>query len=350
MSIEIVLYPPSVTRSSLCDHLRTSNFQPTKHLWNWPAGSKHFHWFEPVDYTSFDGVEATVYLTSEKERKNFSQSTWALHTRTRASASIGDKNKQNEVIRSARRRFGGSFTNDWYGTNRYTPIGPDPRDAVARGIYLSYEYVSERISAVKYALPEPNETFEKLAETDLEPLSRLDPARVVYNALVPFAVAALEHFFSNSFKILLQYDKNAQTNLLDQNRKVDIANVVAIRDGSKSLEDIVANWYSFQSIAGIHKAYNEWLNVDVWSILRKRKRLGDRLPRLEDELTRLIEFRHGVVHRFDLNLRLRKDSSEEIFDLVALVIDEFTGHLESLRGIPIRDATIFDTRTRAGKD
>ena len=346
----MVLYPHSATKSSICDHLRASNFKPTNHLWSWPAGSKHYRWYQSNDFLSFDGVEATVYPTSDEERIAYAQSTWALHTRTRASASIGDKNQQNHMIRSARKRFGGSFTNDWYGKNRYTPTDPDPRDAVARGIYLSYEYVSEKISATKYALPEPNDTLEKLADTDLEPISHLDPARVLYNALVPFAVAALEHFFSNAFKILIKYDGNAQEKLLDHKRKVNIADVLAIRDGSKSVEDIVAKWYSFQSIAGIHRAYSDWLNIDVWSILRRRKRIGKRLPKLENELTNLIAFRHGVVHRLDLDLKLRKDKSEEIFDLVMIVIDEFTGHLEIVRGVPIRDSTIFDAPGKATKD
>ena len=340
MSIEIILYPNSPDKPMLCTHLREFDFQPCTHLWNWPKGSKHFQWFESADFISFDGVEATVFPTGTEAKKDYPRSAWALHTRTRSSASEGDRKQQNDVVRSARRKFGGSFVNDWYGKNRYTPLEPDPRDAVARGIYLSYEYVSNKISAVKYALPDPNESLEKLIGTNLESLSTVDPSLVLYNALVPFAVASLEHFFSTSFKILLRYDQKAQEKFLDSRRKIEIADVVAVQDSSKSWEEIVANWYSFQSIAGIHKAYRDWLGIDVWPILHKRKRLGSRLPKLESELDNLIKFRHGVVHRPDLDLELRKHKSEELFDLVMVVIDEFTGHLEMIRDIPIRQSTI----------
>jgi len=113
------------------------------------------------------------------------------------------------VIRAARKKFGGYFTNDWYGKNRYIRVKPDVRDAVARGIYLSYEHVRERISALRIALPEPNVSLEQLVGTDLEALSRHDPSRVVYNALVPFTLAAIEHFFGQCFRILLKYDKHS---------------------------------------------------------------------------------------------------------------------------------------------
>ena len=281
-----------------------------------------------------------MYPTSAEEKVEYPRSDWALHTRTRSSASEGDRKQQNEVIRSARRNFGGSFVNDWCGKNRYTPIEPDPRDAVARGIYLSYEYVSSKISAIKYALPEPNATLENFTDTELEPLAAADPARVLYNALVPFAVASLEHFFSNSFKILLKYDRKAQERLLGYGRKVEIADVVAVRDGSKTLEEIAADWYSFQNISSIHRAFQDWLDIDVWSVLRKRRKIGSRLASLELELNDLIKFRHGIVHGLDINLELRRDRSEEIFDLVMVIINEFTGHLEMIRGIPIRDETI----------
>ena len=101
----------------------------------------------------------------------------------------------------------------------------------------------------------------KQQSTRLE-TSQLDPTRVLYNALVPFALAAVEHFFSQSFKILLKYDENAQMCLLKHQRKLEIGDVVAIRDGFKTLEDVVASWYSFQSIASIHAAYKEWLSID----------------------------------------------------------------------------------------
>ena len=119
--------------------------------------------------------------------------------------------------------------------------------------------------------------------------------------------------------------------------KIDMADVLAIRDGKKTIEDVVADWYSFQSISSIHAAFHEWFGIDFRGIVRRRKKIGRRLPFLERRLAELIEFRHGLVHRFEINLQLQKEQIEEILDLVRALIDVFVEELEKRRGTPIRD-------------
>jgi len=338
VSIEVVLHPKNASRDQLRELLTEFRFAPTEHLWDWPKGSLNYHWFDHTDYRSFDGVEATIYPPSDAKRiKQLGSCPWALHTRTRASASPSDKEQQNSIIRIARQKFGGNFYNDWYGKNRYTPVAPDPRDTAARGMYLAYEFVRHNISAVRFALPEPNEGFEKLVGTKVEALSTLDPTRVLYNGLVPFAVAALEHFFSQCFKILLKYEPRARERLKLQTRKIDLADVLAIEAGAKTIEDIVADWYSFQNIASIHNAFSDWFKIDFWKILRRRRKIGGRLPILEKRLNQLIQFRHGIVHGLSVDTELRKQQIQEILDLALAIIDTFVDYLEKERGKPIRD-------------
>lgn len=337
MSIEIILYSNSASREDLKKHLIKMEFKPCDHLWEWPKKSLHFWWFEQEQYKSFDGVEATIYPKNGEEKKKYPTGDWTLHTRTRSSASPGDREYQNLVIRTGRKKFGGEFVNDWHGKNRYIPIEPDRRDAVARGIYLSYENVMSKISCVKYALPDPTKSLEQLVGTKLQALAITDPVRVLYNALVPFAVAAIEHFFSQSFKILLKYDQKSQEHLRKQSRKIEIPDVILIRDGKKTIEDVVADWYSFQNIASIHAAFNEWFDINFWNLIRQRRKIRKRISFLEKQLNQLIEFRHGLVHRFELNLELRREDLEEIIEFVVALIDVFVDELEKRRGIPIRD-------------
>lgn len=338
MSIEVVLHPKNASREHLRDFLTELRFVPTEHLFEWPERSLHYKWFDRTDYRSFDGVEATIYQPSDDEDiKQLGLCTWALHTRTRASASPADKEQQNNLIRIARHKFGGNFYNDWYGKNRYTCVPPDPRDAAARGMYIAYEFVRDNISAVKFALPEPVEGFEKFIGTKFEALSTDDPTRVLYNALVPFAVAALEHFFSQCFKILLKYESRARERLELQTRKVDLAEVLPIESGTKTIEDIVADWYSFQNIASIHRAFSDWFEIDSWKLLRRRRKIGKRLPILEKQFNELIQFRHGIVHGLLVNNELRKQEIQEILDLALAVVDTFVDYLEKARGKPIRE-------------
>lgn len=337
MSIEIRFHPKNASRDDLRLLLDGLGFKPTSHLWDWPKGSINLHWFEERDFQSFDGVEATIYPPSNDEQNDLGQCAWALHTRTRASASPADKVQQNNVIRLARARFGGNFHNDWYGRNRYTRVQPDARDAAARGIYLAYEYVTDSIRSVRFALPAPNEGLERLVGTELEALATTDPTRVLYNALVPFAVAALEHFFSRCFEILLRYDSKAQARLKQQTKKVDVSDVLAIQSGAKTIESIIADWYSFQNIASIHSAFSDWFGIDFWKLLRRRKKVGKKLPLLESRLDQLIQARHRVVHRLSLDVELSKAQIEEILDLVVAIVDTLVDHLEDSRGKAIRE-------------
>lgn len=338
MSIKIILHPRNATRDQLRQFLEERGYRPTDHLWDWPKGSLNYHWFDQSEYRSFDGVEATIYPpTDEKDLKKLGQCAWALHTRTRSSGSPADKQEQNETIRSARREFGGSFYNDWHGKDRYTPVHQDDRDAPARGIYLAYEFVTDKIRAVRFALPEPTEGLEKLIGSKLEALATVDPTRVLYNALVPFAVAALEHFFSQTFKILLRYDSTARKRLEKQTRRVELSDVLAIDAKTRTIEDVVADWYSFQSIASIHNAFSEWFGIDFWKLLRQRKKIGKRISLLENRLDRLIKFRHSVVHGLFIDVEMRKQQIQEVLDLTLAVIDVFVDHLEKSRGKRIRD-------------
>src|SRR5450759_196852 len=155
MSIEIYLYPKSASREQLREHLLSHGFKNSKHLWKWPVGSLHFYWFDGKDFKSITGVEATIFPPSDEIKSERGECEWAIHTRTHMSASSFDKEQQNNVIRGARKKFGGNFINDWYGKNRYTPIEKDLKGPVGRGIFASYEFVTSQISVIKSSLPQP---------------------------------------------------------------------------------------------------------------------------------------------------------------------------------------------------
>jgi hypothetical protein len=196
---------------------------------------------------------------------------------------------------------------------------------------MAYEAISEYIRDVRYNL-------ERLAGTKHEALAEIDPTRVLYNALVPFAVALLENFFSRCFKILLHYDANAQEKIRQQSKKVDFEDVIAIKNGTRTIEDIIAHWYSFQNIASIHRAFSEWC-IDFWAIIRKRKKLENKIALLEDRLNYIIDFRHGIIHRMEVDHRLTKSQVDDIFAATLAIIDAFVEHIEKRRGTPIRDST-----------
>jgi hypothetical protein len=341
MSIEINLHPVRGSRRELRELLEELGYRPCNHLWKWPRGTLNYHWFDPKEHRSYDGVEANIARPDEKEFERLGRCSWMLHTRTRVWASPDDQEHQNKTIREARRRFGGNFYNDWYGVNRYTCIEPDGRDAISRGIYLVYERVKDNLKAVTYSLPEGSVISNKKPKNESEKkifdlMGSVDPVRVLYNALVPFAVASLEHFFSQTFKIFVAYDDNTKQKLRQQTRKIEMTDLLAVREGSKSIEDIVAGWYSFQNIDSIHKAFSEWFSIDIWNMLRSSKVPNDNLTVLADALNGIIEFRHGIIHRYEIDRHLDRKQILVILETSIAIIEVFTEHVERLRGFPVR--------------
>ena len=241
MSTVLTLHPERGSRRKLRQLLLEMKFERPTHLGDWPKGSLHFFWFERAGYASFEGVEASIYPPSDEQQAELGQCEWALHTRTRGQPSPADLAKQNEVIRTARQQFGGSFHNDWRGRNRYIKVENDKRDAVGRGIFLVHRYVDQEINLLKHAIPGPSITLNETTDPDVERLveliGRFDPSRVLYNALLPFAVAAFEHFFSSCFRILLQCEEGRERRhrWTQGSHKLTLAEIDEVAKGTKTV-------------------------------------------------------------------------------------------------------------------
>jgi hypothetical protein len=146
MSLEITIYTKHATKQKLINELLLHGFQKSESIFELSNEDRGFMWFETKNYESFVGVEATVRKSSEEEKEKYSCSEWILHTRTRSSGSQKDKEKQNIIVKHIRKLFGGTFYNDWYGTNNYTKLTGYPElTASERGLVLMKENLENKI-------------------------------------------------------------------------------------------------------------------------------------------------------------------------------------------------------------
>lgn len=337
MGRDVTLYPKKASRKELSDYLESLGFTRCSHFGDWPKGTLNYSWFDHQDFKSIDGVSADIYPVSEDE-KNITNNVWALHVRNLYSASWHDVAMLNEVLRGARKRFGGTIKGD-YGTNKYAPLWDDKSTPVSRGISGVYQHVKQELSAVRYALPEPSinhphPTGGKIDEF-LEFTKSLDPSRVIYNGLVPFAVAMFEYFFSQAFKVLIAYDKTALEKRENHKAKIEFSAVLDIHRNKRSIEDLIAENYTFQNLDQLNKAYKDWLDIDVRKIFFKKKRIGKSIAFLENRISEIIQYRHGIVHHFAIDRSLTKDAYIHILDAISLAIEEFVLFIETKYGIEI---------------
>lgn len=331
MGRDVTLYPKKASKKELKEYLEGLGFTKCGHFWDWPNGTLNYGWFNYDDYKSIDGVSADIYPTYDEEL-DITGNKWSLHVRNVYSASWHDVKMLNDVLRGARKRFGGTIKGD-YGTNRYAPLWEDNSTPVGRGISSIYRHVKQEISAVKFALPEPkintpNDSYGKIDDF-IEFTNSFDPSRVLYNGLVPFAVAMFEYFFSQTFQVLIKYDSYALTKRENHKQKLNFTTLLEIENKSKTIENIIAENYTFQNLNQLNKAYNDWLKIDVRNILYKKKKIGSSISFLENRIEDIIQYRHGIVHHFSIDRTLTKEGFINILDAIEIGIAEFINYIES---------------------
>ncbi|MER1938953.1 hypothetical protein, partial [Proteus terrae] len=330
MGREIILYPKKATRDELKSYLESLGFKKCKHLWDWPKGTLNYYWFDNTDFKSIDGVSADIYPVSD-DKLHISGNKWALHVRNLYSASWYDVKMLNDVLKGARSFFGGTIIGD-YGKNRYATLWEDSSTPISRGISSIYNHISQEITAVKYALPESslklNLPEDGKSSEFFEFLQHMDPSRVIYNGLVPFAVAMFEYFFSQAFQVLIKYDPFAIKKKALHKQKIDFDILLEIEKGNLSIENVIARNFTFQNLDQLNKAYKEWLDVDVRAILFKKKRIGKSVSFLENRISEIIQYRHGIVHHFALDRSLSREGYLHILEAIEKSINEFISFIE----------------------
>ncbi|MEE9338595.1 MAG: HEPN domain-containing protein [Methylococcaceae bacterium] len=330
MGRDVTLYPENATKKQLKEYIEGLGFEKCGHFWDWPNGTLNYSWFDYNDFKSIDGVSADIYPVSEDEL-DISGNTWALHVRNVYSASWYDVKMLNDVLRGARKLFGGTIQGD-YGTNRYAPLWEDTSTPISRGVSAIYQQVERELSAVKHALPNPSlshppQTGEKIEEF-IEYTKSLDPSRVIYNGLVPFAVAMFEYFFSQIFQVLIAYDKYALDKRKSYKMKVEFSTLLEVGSKDRTIENIIAGSYTFQNMNQLNKAYQEWLGIDVRKILYKKRKIGNSITFLENKISEIIQYRHGIVHHFAIDRSLTKDGYIHILEAIEKTMLEFIGFIE----------------------
>lgn len=325
MGRDVTLYPKKATKVNLKNYLEDLGFKKCGHFWDWPKGTLNYSWFDHEDFKSIDGVSADIFPVSGDEL-SITGNEWALHVRNLYSASWHDVKMFNDVLRGARKLFGGTLQGD-YGTNRYASLWDDKSTPTSRGISAIYSHIKQEISAVKFALPEAS--MKQLQHGDekiddfIKYTQTLDPSRVIYNGLVPFAVSMFEYFFSQAFQVLIKYDPVALKKRGVYKQKLGFETLLEVDKKESTIENVIARNYTFQNLNQLNKAYKDWLDIDIRKILYKKKKIGNSVTFLENRISEIIEYRHGIIHHFAIDRSLTKESYVHILEAIEKGIDEF---------------------------
>lgn len=317
MGRDLSLYTDSASRSDLVSLIRSfGKVSTTEHLWDWPKGSVHLHWFDEDDYKSTTGVELTVFPMRDEE-KEYSTGEWAMHVRNTYSATWHDVYMLNQFLREARRKFGGNIIGD-YGKNRYATLWEDESTPMSRGYTWVLKMAHDNLSMMSVSLPKERDVHPDMDEVTRNFLESLEPLRVIYNGLIPFLISILEFYLKNILIISLKYDVSA-------NEKVKLY----MQENNLTQEEAInkiANGISFQDLKNVKKAFKKWLGMDIKPLLVESEGVAG--ISLWSQLNALIKYRHDVIHEMGVDRSLSRGKFLEWLEVVdktlKVLLEEFS--------------------------
>ncbi len=342
MSIEITLYPKIATKLKMTSFLKKEGFIKCKHIideFN-TKNDLHYHWYDGEHFKSIDGVEASVILKKEITETNSKGEEWLLHTRTRSIASREDKEKQNEVIKNAKKLFGGHFDNDRYGKNKYTNLDDyEIKSPLEKGLFLMHENIYEKIEKINLFVNQPDDfsnNYDNIPDSSLKELIQSqNPNRIVYNSLLPFLVSLVEYLLGNSFTLLLKYDEIAYSKLNDDNFKIPIDQVIKISNGELDITEIISETINFQNLYIANKAYIKYFNIDLLKVISINKVVHRKKIFLKNEIENIISLRHKMIHEFAFDYSYDKTNFLFHLGIIEKFVGVFIEHLENDKKLKI---------------
>jgi hypothetical protein len=264
---------------------------------------KPYYYDKDDDYRHITGLYVELY----RDKKEPSQ--LKLWTRTTISRSKFDSELHNNTVRHLKKRFGGHFVSD-EGRNRYFTFDGPVREKAEAGAFMAFSFFDSNIKRAQHVLSFAgllDDTRYRIQGVDF--MDSHNPRVVTANIVVPFLVSAFEDYFRTLYIALLRYSDNRER--IIQNARLPGAELAAIDRGELTVLDAVAKWMSFQDMRKISGAFKELsAKFDVHGWLRRP--YGRQKQSFWDQLNRLIDQRHDLIHRAEIATdytphRLQKD-------------------------------------------
>ncbi len=276
-----------------------------------------YFFYDDKDYKYITGIYSELYTDEDTGELLFCTSTTIWRSKF-------DCDFHNHTIRKLKKQFGGYFISD-IGKNRYFKFEGVIREKAEAGVYQAYGRFSHNIKRAKNFA-----SFSNLNNNDTYPIQNVDfidsmnPKLLATNVLVPYVLSAIEDFFRSTYIALLKYSDNKEKVI--QNARIQGAELVLIDQGSLTVPEAVAKWMNFQEMDKVNKAFKHLDNrLDLHGVLRKP--FGRKKENFWSMLVRIIELRHGIIHRAEMDFTYLPKDVESDLKYVEKAMWRFYQHL-----------------------
>lgn len=271
-----------------------------------------FHFFKRDEYKYLYGVG--LHLSSNETE-------WLVHTRTPIYCSNDDLKYQNYVIKKIRQFFGGYFVSD-KGTNRYFSVDDIETTAANRGCYAAHFRLSDQLGTITFLV---NNYDEPQNVRDIFKMyGSASPSTLLSNIATTYISSIIESYFRDLYVALLTYSPKKEK--IIANARIVSNDYIDIAEGRICIEEAVALSMSFQNIAKIDSYFSALdKRISIFGALSKPYRR--RKETLFETLNRVLEHRHGMVHRMGVDISYTKEDVLKDIDSVKVALDRAYEHI-----------------------
>lgn len=286
--------PLSISKKSVIEFIKLLDFE---------GSGDDFYFFKEDDYKYLYGVLLNISKTDDS---------LMIHTRTPIYCSYHDLHYQNYVIKQLRQRFGGYFISD-NGKNRYFSDKQEMTSAAERGCYAAYFRLSNLFSYIYRLLYDFSE--DKNQAEMVKYFGAPSNGALLSNISTTYISSVIENYFRQLYVVLLTYSDKRES--IITSCRMNSHDLFEVANKSISIEEAVALSMSFQNIAKVN-SYMATIDkrIDIKGVLSKPYRR--RKESLYDTINRVLEHRHSLVHR--LNMDIFYDKKDVLKDIKSIEV------------------------------
>ena len=300
--------PASLSKRKLIEHIKLLGFQ---------GKGSHYFFFEDDEYKYLYGVLLSIVTRNNEV---------LVYTRTPIHCSEHDLKYQNYVIKQIKQYFGGYFLSDC-GKNRYFPENAEKTTAPERGCYAAHFRLFNIFSGINNLLSNYSED-ENVVEM-FESFGTPSGTTLLSNISTTYLSSVIENYFRQLYIVLLQYSDKKEKVIAGA--KVNNYDLFQVSEKRLSVEEAVALSKSFQNIHKIHSYFSEIdKRIDIYGILSKP--YHGRKETLYETIDRVLEHRHSLVHRMNIDINYKKADILRDVASVEVALTKVYHHICSVYG------------------
>ncbi len=149
-------------------------------------------------------------------------------------------------------------------------------------------------------------------------------------------ITAMEVYFKDTFILLIEKYKLDFRNVAKQTKNFTLEEIEYIINNKCSMGEIIAEYFNFQNLDNINKAFSELLSINFFNKIKHYKKYytnGDFIqvyPNFYPLLKEWIELRHNFIHDINFNSKLTEDDMHKLDSHIIVFIDVIESYLDDI--------------------